>query len=107
MFSKLYTNEPYYLEVCVTDGNGDPVGGLTIEYSIAKLPNIPVEQGTLGFCESGNYRGYQKLVRFGKEGQYRIYYHLPEGYPDAIEHVIVERPVFENFLKRFLKYYPL
>ena len=107
MFSKLYVNEPYYLEVCVTDSEGKPIEGLTIEYRIVRLPNTLVETGILDQCQEESYIGYQKLVRFSKEGQYRIYYHLPVGYPDTIEHIVVEKNVFEKFLKRFSNYYPL
>ena len=104
---KLYVSEPYYLEVCVTDGEGHPVEGLSIGYRMVRLPDTEMESGILNQCQ-GYYRGvYQKLVKFSKEGQYRIYYHPPEGWPDSIEDVIVEKNVLGLFLKRFLQYYPL
>jgi len=86
MFSRLYVNEPYYIEVCMTDSEGHPITGLSIGYRIVRLPGTEIESGVLDQCQEV----YQKLVRFNNEGQYRIYYHPPEGYPDTIEHVIVE-----------------
>ncbi|OGM09179.1 hypothetical protein A2Z67_04535 [Candidatus Woesebacteria bacterium RBG_13_36_22] len=101
---RLYVNEPYYLEVLVTDGSGNSVSGLSIEYTITRLPDIEIEKGELTETSTGIY---QKFVRFLSAGQYRVFYLCPNGYENGIETIIVEKNSFDSFLKRFSRYYPL
>lgn len=97
-------NEPYYLEALVSDGAGNPVEGLEISYKVTKLPSLLVEEGKLVDIGSGLY---QKQIKLGETGQFRILYHCStEGYPDQIETIIVEQDSFGAFFKRFKKYYP-
>ena len=87
MVNEVKKNENYYLEINITDDNGNGVSDKIIEYSIYKsLDNILIEQGLM--IEIGNGI-YQKSINLSETGQYRVCYKTPEKYCNSIETLIV------------------
>lgn len=94
-------NSTYYLELFVTDTNGNPVTGLSVTYSIYKsIDNTLISNGAL--TEIGN-GVYQKSYIFNTIGQYRVIYTTPTNYTDEIETIMVRPKVAtEDVLLRIL-----
>lgn len=84
---KIYKGNLYYLELFVTDQNGDPVTGLTTSYTIYKSSdNSLVGSGSLTDVGNGVY---QKSYTFNTIGQFRVVYTSPTTYTDEIETILV------------------
>ncbi len=85
--TQIEKNTTYYLEVFMTGSDGEPVTGLTINYSIYNCAtNSLISSGTL--TEIGN-GVYQSSYQFNTVGQYRIIYDTPSTYEDGIETILV------------------
>ena len=77
----------YYLEILVTDKNGDFVPSLTITYKVIRSSdNTVLATSTLTEIGSGVY---QNSYLFSANGQYRIEYYVPSPYSNEIETVNV------------------
>lgn len=84
----IYKDEPYVLEISITDDKGEFVSGLIEEYEVySSLDDSLVETGELE--EVGTTGVYKKVVSFSLPGQYRVIYKSPEGYFSGIETVVV------------------
>lgn len=80
----------YYLELFVTDTQGEPVTGQTNTYTIYRCSdNSVVTSGTLTEIGGGMY---QSSYTFNELGQFRILYNTPPNYEDVVEYVLVEEP---------------
>ena len=87
MISEVKKNENYYLEVNITDDNGNGVIGEIIKYSIYKsIDNILIEYGNMIDIGDGIY---QKQINLSETGQYRVCYKTPQKYCNTIETLIV------------------
>ena len=79
----------YYLNLFITDKNGDPKVGLSTSYSIYKSSDDSiVDSGNLTDKNNGNYTG---SFTFTSLGHYYIIYNTPTGYTNEIETVMVEK----------------
>jgi len=99
--TQIEKNTTYYLEVFLTDSNGEPVEGITVEYSIYDCStNNLIDSGTLNDIGGGVY---QKAYTFTNLGQFRVIYNTPSGYTDGIETIlVVAERAKEETLKRIL-----
>ena len=81
-------NTLYYLQLFVTDLNGDPKIGLTTTFTIYKSSdNSVITSGSLTDIGNGVY---QSSYTFSTLEQYYILYTTPSGYTNGIESIIVE-----------------
>lgn len=72
----------FFLEISVTDSNGDFVTDLTVNYDIRNSDtNVSVVSGSM----TGEGNAYKIEVTLSTEGQYRVLYTTPSGYENAIE----------------------
>lgn len=97
-------NQTYYLEILVTDENGNYISELEyINYRIFRSDNdVLTVSGSLINVGDGIYK---EEVKFSDIGQYRVFYNLPDGYPDTIQGIMVVENELEkikddvNFIK--------
>jgi hypothetical protein len=91
----IIVNEPYYLEVIITKGDGTGESGLEIHYSIYKSSdNSLIETGILPDIGSGIY---QKQIILSVVGQYRVFYNPPIKYDESIETLnVIEQIALEK-----------
>jgi len=86
MKTEVRVNQPYYLEIYITDKLGNFASGLTVIYNIYKSSdNSLVASGTL--TEYSNI--YRASTSFSEPGQYRIEYITPSKFENAIETIVV------------------
>lgn len=106
--TQVVVNSTHYLELLVTDLNGDSVSGLTVNYVIKKSSdNSTFAFGTMTDLGTGVYKTSTSFTTAGL--QYRVIYTTPSGYSNEIESLlIIEEPdntlirrvlalVFENY----------
>jgi hypothetical protein len=80
-------NTVYYLELFVTDINGNPITGLITNYTIYKsVDDSIVNSGSLIDVGNGVYKA---SYTFTALGQYYIIYNVPSGYTDEVEMIFV------------------
>ena len=90
----------YYLEILITDKNGDPVTGLSVTYKIYKSEdNSLVTSGSLTDIGEGVY---QNSYTFNNLGQYRILYFTPNKYSNEIETILVVTESISSVVQRIL-----
>jgi len=99
--TEIIKDTQYYLELFVTDSNGEPVTGLTVSYVLYKCSdNSTVSSGSLTDVGNGVY---QSNYTFSTLGQYRVIYNTPSGYTDEIETInVVEQAAQSSALERIL-----
>lgn len=81
-------NTIYYLELFITDINGDPKTGLTPTYTIYKsIDDSILETDNLNDIGNGIYKA---SYIFSEVGQYYIIYTVSDIFSDEVESVIVQ-----------------
>ena len=87
MINSCIINTLYYLELFITDIDGNPKTGLLASYSIYKSSDDSlVISGSL--TDKGNGI-YKNSYTFTELGQYYIIYSAPDGYTDEVEDINV------------------
>ena len=80
-------NATYILEILVTDNQGLPISGLTVNYEIYNSSSDSLfDSGTLTDLGNGTYK---KSINFNTLGQFRILYLPPSNYTSEIETILV------------------
>jgi len=83
----LTLNANYYLNLFLTDNNGDPKNGLSVTYSIYKSEdNSLIVTGSLVNSVNGMYNGSYLCNALG---QFYIIYTTPTSYTDEIESIYI------------------
>ena len=94
MITKIIQNEPYYLEIIITDINGNGVPGLTINYTVHKsATGTLIESGVMNDIGNGIY---QKQITLSDLGQYRVFYLTPFRYENSIETIMVVEEITDD-----------
>lgn len=100
-FTCVYINTTYYLELFITDINGNPKTGLTPTYTIYKTIDDSVVS-TDNLVDVGNGL-YKNSYVFTTNGQYYIVYTTASGYTDELESIMVQNELAkEDTLLRVL-----
>lgn len=83
MINSCVVNTIYYLELFVTNSNGNPQSGLITSYTIYKASDDSIiTSGSLTDVGNGIYKA---SYTFTILGQYYIIYSAPSGYTDEVE----------------------
>jgi hypothetical protein len=86
--TQLDLGSTYYLELFITDIQGDPVSGLSITYTISDSSDDSViESGSLTEVGGGIYK---KAKTWNNVGQFRVVYTTPINYSDEIETILIK-----------------
>lgn len=84
----------HYLKLFVTDVNGNPKVGLSINYAIKKaIDDSLITSGSLVDSGGGIY---DESYLFSVLGQFYVIYTTPAGYTDEIEQIIVQSKVAQQ-----------
>jgi len=88
-YSNAILNTIFYLDLLVTDTNGDSKSGLTVTYTLYKSSDDSIiDTGILSDVGNGVYKG---TYNFTISGQYYIIYETPSGYTNEIEGIYADK----------------
>lgn len=95
-----FKDQTYYLEVTLTDKDGNFVTGKTVTYEIRNSSDGSLSTLPSGFSNTGTMTGdgnvYKVAMQFDTEGQYRVLYFTPTKFENGSELISIENAFAEE-----------